>query len=200
MATSIPQPFEPQPQAAGLTNPFQDRLLRIDDIARSAELISTVVPLQQLEAASASVPWWHYGFERRSVALRWWLASFPPVICKRRSTMDSPLCWAMEVSNRFARIPTSWSCQADDCLILNGASYSCDTTAVSALLIHLRPERLLSTAMAMGGLQHCPAAWKDLMQQSQCRRLSADATGHRFRPWFARRSAWSISWLMPVRC
>ncbi|MEA5474162.1 AraC family transcriptional regulator [Synechococcus sp. CCY9201] len=177
MATSIPHPFEPHPQAAGLTNPFQARLLRIEDIARSAELISTVVPLQQLEAASASVPWWHYGFESSFGGVALVAGILPPCHLQTQEHDGLTVVLGYGGEQRVRQESHEWSCQADDCLILNGAAYCCDTTAVSALLCHLRPERLLRTAMVMGGLQHCPAAWKDLMQQSQCRKLSADSDG-----------------------
>ena len=177
MDTSIPQPFEPQPQAAGLVNPFRDRLLLIDDIDRSAKLISTVVPLRQLEAATASGPWWHYGFHASLGGLDLGAVILPPCHFQTEEHDGLTVVLGYGGEQSVRQDSHDWSCQADDCLILNGASYSCDTTAVSALLIHLRPERLLSTAMAMGGLQHGPAAWKDLMQQSQCRRLSADRDG-----------------------
>ncbi|MCT0225951.1 AraC family transcriptional regulator [Synechococcus sp. CS-1328] len=177
MGTSIPQPFEPQPQAAGLVNPFRDRLLLIDTIDRSAELISTVVPLRQLEAASTSVPWWHYGFESSFGGVALVAAILPACHLQTQEHDGLTVLLGYGGEQRIRQESYDWTCQADDCLILNGASYSCDTTAVSTLLFHLRPERLLSTAMVMKGLQHGPAAWKDLIQQSQCRRLSADRDG-----------------------
>jgi AraC-like DNA-binding protein len=163
-----PEPVPPaagHPQAEALDNPFRRRLVLLEDLQSSRELLGTVLPLREFRAAQPGEPWWHYGVNS-------WLGSvvvaagiLPPARMVSADQRRLTVFLGYGGDQQIRQASRRWSCPAEGCLMVPGDSFSWEGTLVSLLVFRLEPERLLQTASAMAGLGQSPHPWRALLQR-----------------------------------
>ncbi|WP_411872034.1 helix-turn-helix domain-containing protein [Vulcanococcus limneticus] len=158
---------EAHPQAAELDNPFRRRLQLIDDPQQSMALISQVLPLRRLVPACPQEPWWHYGHHSRLGSIAVSAGILPParLWIAKHHTLTLILGYAGEQT--FQQSAGEVECLANGCLILSGDAASCESSLLSTVALQLEPERLMQTALQMGGLVQSPEGWADQVELSQ---------------------------------
>lgn len=148
--------FAQHPEAATLTNPLLSHLRLIDKLSQSLRLLQKAFPLTHLQPMGLGQAWWHYGAHLSLGSLQAHAGISPPA----RGTLDSKhdlillLCYGG--TQVIESSSDSWTCHKDGCLLLPAASFVCTTSLSSGLGMRIEPERVLHTAMAMGGWKELP--------------------------------------------
>ena len=174
MARGTPQGFEHHPEAACLDSPLRPKLALVEDINVSAKLIRKLLPVTELASLCAGSPWWTYQAQARLGNLLLGAGIMPPAMAKVAERKGLTIILGYGGSMQLQQGEQDWSCQEGGCLMLSGEAFSVDCTLLSALAFELVPERILETAMVMGGLSQRPAAWSESFQQSQGWQLTAN--------------------------
>ncbi|WP_216902949.1 helix-turn-helix domain-containing protein [Synechococcus sp. CCY 9618] len=68
----------------------------------------------------------------------------------------------------------TWRCRSDSCLLMASTTCSLESSLSSAVAFPLSHERLLHTAMSMGGLNHKPGGWNQHLEQAHGWSLPGD--------------------------
>jgi AraC-type DNA-binding domain-containing proteins len=172
--TNRGQGFEQHPEAAGLENPFKRRLILLEDLESSDQLLREVLPVRELRSARPDSPWWHYG---RGIELGSILVAagiHPPLQMAVGERAGLTVLLGYGGEQQVHQASRHWCCPQDGCLILSGEAYASETTLLSSLAFELSLERVLATATTMAGLSHKPTHWKEELQHSHGWRLSGE--------------------------
>lgn len=168
------QGLEGHPEAAGFENPFKRRLILLEDLRSSTELLRQVLPLRELRSGTPDESWWHYGACIGLGSILVGAGIHPPLRMSAGERHGLTVLLGYGGEQLVHQASRHWSCPSDGCLILSGEAYSSETTLQSALAFQLSSERLLHTATTMAGLSHKPSRWKQELQHTHGWRLSGD--------------------------
>ncbi len=160
-------PFEVHPQAAELDNPFRCHLQLIEDPQQNMALISQVLPLRKLVTACSQEPWWHYGHHSRLGSIAVNAGILPPAHLWIAEHHALTLILGYAGEQTFRQPDGDVACLANGCLMLSGDAASSENTLLSTVALQLEPERLMHTALQMGGLVQSPPGWADRVEHSQ---------------------------------
>ncbi len=166
--------FARHPEAAVFRNPFKGRLLLLEDLDSSGELLRQVLPLRDLCSGMPAAPWWHYGAPIAVGSILVGAEICPPLRMTTRDQHGLTVFLGYGGEQTVHQASRHWSCPADGCLLLSGEAFRSESTLKSALAFQLSSERLLHTAATMAGLSDRPSEWKQLIQHSHAWRLSGD--------------------------
>lgn len=166
----------------GAALPFPNPLLLeqpIDhDPGQGAALLQEALPLLDLAPLEPSPSWWFCG--RNLVigglfATAWVARPMRLRFSKRRVHM---LLMGYGGEQRLSQGSITWHCAPGHCLLMADAPCTMETSLSSAVAFSLCSDRLLQTALTMGGLQEAPSSWREIFARAHGWSPHEDSTGH----------------------
>lgn len=154
------------PEAAAFPNPFLHRFRLIEDLEGSAALIREGLPLVDLISLDTDPAWWFYGANLTlgSIVATAWTAKPMRLLFAEQRQVLALIGYGGEL--RFRQASRTWRCRNDSCLLMASDSCSMESSLSSAVAFPLSKERLLHTAMTMGGLNQKPSGWNQLLEEA----------------------------------
>ncbi|PSB38691.1 hypothetical protein C7B81_03800 [Aphanothece cf. minutissima CCALA 015] len=138
------------------------RLLRLStDPLVCASLLQEALPLVELIPLEPESSWWCYGANLRLGGLlaTAWTARPTRMTFSERQEHIVVLGYGGE--QRLRQASTTWPCARGGCVLMASAVSTMESTLSSAVAFALTRDRLLETAMAMGGYQQKPKDWEE---------------------------------------
>ncbi|KEF43474.1 MAG: hypothetical protein ER33_01640 [Cyanobium sp. CACIAM 14] len=166
MSDSSPIPEFEHPEAAVYDNPFLPSFHLIDSPQGCTGLMGATLPLVEMIPLEGILGWWFYGANHciGSITATAWTAK-PMRLLFTAQRQHITLIGYGGVQ-RFRQASRTWRCTSDSCLLMASEPCSMETTFSSAVVFSLSEERLLSTAMAMGGLEQKPPDWQRRLEEA----------------------------------
>ncbi len=153
-------------EAAGYPNPFLRRLRLIKDLEGSADLIRESLPLVDFISLDKDPAWWFYGanLSLGSIVATAWTAKPMRISFSEQRLLLALIGYGGE--QRIRQGSRTWRCRNNSCLLMASEACSMESTLSSAVAFPLSQERLLHTAMTMGGLNQKPGGWNQILEQA----------------------------------
>ncbi|MFN5117185.1 MAG: helix-turn-helix domain-containing protein [Cyanobacteriota bacterium] len=159
--------FAKHPEANGLANPMLIHLRLHDKLSQSLELLQQALPITQLHPIHAEKPWWHYGTSTSIGSIQTHAGISSPAKAILASDRDLTLLLGYGGTQMLESRSEAWTCHKNNCLLLPAEPFGCTSSLSSGVALRLDPERLLQTAVTMGGLNRIPLHWREILQEVQ---------------------------------
>lgn len=146
-------PLHPPIPVQHLPLPFQRGVGALDrDPASLTSRLRRSLPVQELDAADASLPFLHRSASLRAGSLVLHSAAHSALHAVNRHQAAAVFTMPLAGEKRFHLSGRTWVCRAgESSLYLPGEGYSVDTSVASGVILSVAPERLAAAAAALAG-------------------------------------------------
>ena len=153
-------------EAALFSNPLLRQLLLTEDSQSCTALLQEALPLVEMIPLEPEASWWLYGanLQLGSLIATAWTAR--PVRMAFSERQEHIVVLGYGGEQRLRQASTTWPCAKGGCVLMASAACTIESTLSSAIAFTLSRDRLLETAMAMGGYQQKPKNWDDTVAQA----------------------------------
>jgi AraC-like DNA-binding protein len=123
------------------------------------------LPILDFIALDATPGWWFYGANLTvgDVVASAWTARPMRLRFAEQHQLIALIGYGGEL--RLRQSERTWHCREDSCLLMPSEAYAMETSLSSAVAFALSRERLLHTAMTMGGRRQKPSGWSGLLDR-----------------------------------
>lgn len=129
-------------------------------------MLQEALPLVDIIPLETEASWWCYGANLHlgSLVATAWTARPMRMAFSERQEHIVVLGYGGE--QRLRQGSTTWPCARGGCVLMANAACTMESTLSSAVAFSLTRDRLLETAMAMGGYQQKPKGWEENVCQA----------------------------------
>lgn len=154
------------PEAAHFSNPVLRQLRLSEDPHSCTSLLQEALPLVEIIPLEPEASWWFYGanLQLGSLVATAWTARPMRMAFSERQEHIVVLGYGGEL--RLRQASSTWPCAKGGCVLMASATCTMESTLSSAVAFALTRDRLLETAMAMGGYQQKPKGWEESVAQA----------------------------------
>lgn len=159
-------PTQRRPEAAHFSNPLQRQLQLSEDLHSCTSQLKEALPLVEVIPLEPEASWWFYGANLHlgSLVATAWTARPMRMAFSGRQEHIVVLGYGGE--QRLRQASTTWPCARGGCVLMASAACTMESTLSSAVAFALTRDRLLETAIAMGGYQQKPKGWEESVAQA----------------------------------
>ena len=166
MASEARFPSQRHPEVAHFSNPLLRQLRPCEDPHACTCQLQQALPLVEMMPLEPEASWWCYGTNLHlgSLVATAWTARPMRMVFSERQEHIVVLGYGGE--QRLRQGSTTWPCAMGGCVLMASAACTMESTLSSAVAFSLTRDRLLETAMAMGGYQLKPKGWDETVCQA----------------------------------
>ncbi len=153
-------------EAGCFSNPLLRQLRLTEDPQSRTSLLQEALPLVEIIPLEPEASWWFYGANLHlgSLVATAWTARPMRMAFSERQEHIVVLGYGGE--QRLRQASTTWPCVKGGCVLMASAACTMESTLSSAVAFALTRDRLLETAMAMGGYLQKPKGWDESVAQA----------------------------------
>ncbi|AFY27716.1 helix-turn-helix domain-containing protein [Cyanobium gracile] len=153
-------------EAVHFSNPLLPQLQLSEDPQSCTFLLQEALPLVEIIPLEPEASWWYRGANLHlgSLVVTAWTARPMRMTFSARQEHIVVLGYGGE--QRLRQASTTWPCVKGGCVLMASAACTMESTLSSAVAFALTRDRLLETAMAMGGYLQKPKGWEESVAQA----------------------------------
>jgi AraC-like DNA-binding protein len=178
MNQELPAPSVWPLMAARFPNPLLLQQEPSSDPRHSEAVLQRALPLLELVPLEPSPAWWFSGntLQIGDLPVTAWTARPMRVRFSKSRANIAILGYGGE--QRLRQDAVTWHCTPGHCLLMADAPFTMETSLSSAVAFTLTRDRLLQTALSMGGYQEEPGGWRELLTEAHSWTLQQGSPGH----------------------
>lgn len=166
------------PEVGLFPNPLLHRQLPSSDPLVGADVLQKALPLLDLVPLEPISTWWFCGTNLQIGDLQICAWTAKPLRVRFSKGRMGMTIIGYGGQQHLRQGPLTWTCARGHCLLMTGAHCTMETSLSSAVAFSLSRDRLLQTALSMGGYRQPPSVWREIFTEAHAWNLHGDSPSH----------------------